>query len=500
MTVDPRSPCIIGVSQAISRPADAPSPEPLVLWERAVRSAVEDCGARGDVLDAVESLQIVYCQSWQYDDPAVRLCDRLGIEPEHRYYSGLGGTTPQVLVDHAAEAVVRGELDVGLVCGAEALDTVRRLRKAGERPDWSFKPEDKRSFPFEAPFHPAEIAHQVFQAYTTFALWDVARRAHFGVEPDAYRDSMGELFSPMTTIAAANPYAWFPTERSAREVVEATPDNRMVAYPYTKYLISVMDVDLSGALIVASHEAAERLGVPADKRVYLRGWCYGTDAVYVAEHEPTWASPAMAAASAEALSSAGVGIDDVAYIDLYSCFPSSVAFAIDALGLAPDDSRGFTVTGGLPYFGGAGSDYLTHSIATMVGILRSDPGAYGICSGVGMHMTKHVYGVYSAEPADRAPKPDEQGVRQRLDARPRAQILDTFDGDATVVTYTVLHGRDGGPESGLLVCDVEEGVRCYARVADPEMLAELERVECVGRKVRTKTNDSNVNEVTAWVS
>ena len=117
-----------------------------------------------------------------------------------------------------------------------------------------------------------------------------------------------------------------------------------------------------------------------------------------------------------------------------------------------------------------------------------------------MHMTKHVYGVYSAEPPKSAPRPDEQGVRQKLDARPRAQIADTFDGDPTIVTYTVLHGRDGAPASGLLVCDVEEGVRCYARVADPEMLAELEQTECVGRKVRTKTNDSNVNEVTSWVS
>ena len=248
MTVDPRSPCIIGVSQAISRPADGPSPEPLVLWEEAVRSASDDAGARGDVLGAVDSLQVVYCHSWQYDDAAARLSDRLGIAPAHRYYSGIGGTTSQVLIDNAAEGIVRGELDVGIVVGAEALDTVRRLRKVDERPQWSFKPTEKQPFPFEAPFHPAEIAHQVFQAYTTFALWDVARRAHLGVEPDAYRDSMGALFSPMTTIAAANPYSWFPTERSVRELVDPAPDNRMVAYPYTKYLISVMDVDLSGAL------------------------------------------------------------------------------------------------------------------------------------------------------------------------------------------------------------------------------------------------------------
>src|SRR4029077_13600185 len=122
--------------------------------------------------------------------------------PSHRFYSGIGGTTPQVLVNEAAEAIVHGEFDVGIVCGAEALDTVRRMKKDGERPQWSFKPGDKRPFPFEAPFHPVEVAHEVFQAYTTFALWDVARRASLGIAPDAYRASLGELFAPMTKVAA----------------------------------------------------------------------------------------------------------------------------------------------------------------------------------------------------------------------------------------------------------------------------------------------------------
>jgi len=492
--IDPRSPCIVGVAQHVHRPAEGPSPEPLELWEQAVRDAVADAAVTGDLLGAVESLQIVYCQSWQYDDPPDRLCERLGIEPKHRYYSGIGGTTPQVLVDEAAARIVEGDLDVAVVCGAEALDTVRRLKKAGERPQWSFPPADKRRFPFDAPFHPAEIAHEVFQAYTTFALWDVARRAHLGVAPDDYRAGMGELFAPMSAVAARNPLAWFPIERSARQLVEPSPSNRMVAYPYTKYLISVMDVDLSAALVITSHEAADRLGIPVDRRVYLRGWCYATDPVYVAEHEPAYASPAMAAASREAMRAAGIGIDDIAHLDLYSCFPSSVFLAIDALGLDPADERGFTVTGGLPYFGGAGSDYLTHSIATMVDVLRRDPGSFGMCSGVGMHLTKHVYGVYSTVPPERAPRPDERAAQPRLTPR---SIVDSHTGPATIATYTVLHGRDGDPEWGLAVCDLGTGARCYAKVREPDLLAELERDECVGREVELVAV-GEVNELRGW--
>jgi acetyl-CoA C-acetyltransferase len=167
------------------------------------------------------------------------------------------------------------------------------------------------------------------------------------------------------------------------------------------------------------------------------------------------------------------------------------------LGVASDDPRGVTVTGGLPFFGGAGSDYLTHSIVTMVDVLRNDPGAVGLCSGVGMHMTKHVYGAYSTEPPSAAPRPDEQAVQKKLAERPLKAIRDTHEGPATIVTYTVLHGRDGAAEWGLLVCDVDGDTRCYARVEDAQMLAELESTECVGRAVALTTDEKNVNRGSA---
>ncbi len=89
--------------------------------------------------------------------------------------------------------------------------------------------------------------------------------------------------------------------------------------------------------------------------------------MHVAGHPELWRSPAMAAAAGAALSGAGIGVDDVAHLDLYSCFASSVCFALDALGIGEDDPRAaaVTVTGGLPYHGGPGSNYMTHSLAAM---------------------------------------------------------------------------------------------------------------------------------------
>jgi acetyl-CoA C-acetyltransferase len=400
-----------------------------------------------------------------------------------------------VLVDNVAGSILRGETDLALVVGAEALDTIRRMRKVGEKPQWSHRDPERKPFPFEAPFHPAEVAHEVFQAWLTFPVWDVARRAHLGVAVAAYQRELGELFSPLTRVAAANPYAWFPTERSAEELSTPAPENRLVGYPYTKYLVSVMDVDMAAALVITSDDTADALGVPPERRVYLRGWCYATDPVYVAEHDPMWASPAMAAASESALDSARVGVDDIAHFDLYSCFPSSVLLALDALRLAAGDPRGVTVTGGLPFSGGAGSNYMTHSIATMVDVLRHDPGAFGLVSGVGMHLTKHVFGVYSTAPGAVA-EPDQGAVQARVAAlNPPRTITDVYAGPARVAAYTVAHGRDGAAEWGLAVCDVPDGTRAYAKVLDPGLLDAIERDEWVGAEVTLADAGNAVNEV-----
>ncbi|GAC1311687.1 MAG: acetyl-CoA acetyltransferase [Acidimicrobiales bacterium] len=497
MAVDPRSPCLVGAAQAIVRPGEGPAPEPLELWAECASRAVSDAGAdRARLLRSIGSLQVLYCQSWPYDDPVTRLSARLGIDPGYRAYSGIGGTTPQSLVTSAATAIATGQTDGALIVGGEALETVRQAKKAGQRLPWSFRDPEKKPFPFEAPFHPAEVAHEVFQAWLTFALFDIARRHHFGIGPDEHRRALGALLAPMTDVAATNPYAWFPQRRTVEELIDVAPDNRMVGYPYTKAMVAIMDVDMAAALVLTSHAKADELGVPPERRVYLRGWGAASDPVYVAEHEQLWASPAMAAASADALGMAGVGIDDVAHLDLYSCFASSVAFARDALDLPGDDPRGVTVTGGLPFAGGPGSGYLLHSLATMVDVLRRDPGAHGLVSGVGMHMTKHAFGVYSTTPPTGRLEPsDEQATQRRLDAGPQRVITPTYEGPATVAAYSVIHDRTGAAVSALAVCDLPDGTRAYGRADDPGMLSDMEREEWTGSSVAMTTGPGGVNRL-----
>ena len=141
--VDPRSPCIVGVASRTWRPdavGDTGAPEPLEMWAEVASAAASDARGRS-VLEAVDSLDVVYCQTCQYDDPPRRLAERLRIAPARQHYSGIGGTTAQQLVTAAAESILSGTSDVALITGVEALATQRKAKRSGERIPYSFRPE-----------------------------------------------------------------------------------------------------------------------------------------------------------------------------------------------------------------------------------------------------------------------------------------------------------------------------------------------------------------------
>jgi acetyl-CoA C-acetyltransferase len=490
--MDPRTPCVVGVAQETYRDSDRDAPEPLQIWASMAKRAAADSGGR-DVLNAVDSLQVVYPMSWQYDNAPERLAERLGLGDGERIYSGVSGTTSQQLVNRSAREILAGRCEMALITSGEALATKRRLKKRGHKPDWSHRESEKRGMPFEDPFHPAEIAHQVFQAYLSFAIFDIARRAHFQLSPDENRQRDGELLSRLTGVAANNPKAWFPIAQTPSELIEVTPQNRMISYPYTKNMVSIMDVDMGAAVLMTSHGKADALGIPKDRRVSLRSFCAAKDPAYVAQRAQLWRSPAMQEAGAEALRCAGLGIDDLAYLDLYSCFASSVNFARDALGIGDEDTRSLSVTGGLPYFGGPGSGYLTHSIASMVETLRENPAESGLVSGVGMHMQNHVFGVYSGTPGP-LQLPDEEAVQIRASSTPPHRIENNATGAATVAAYSVVHDRQG-PTRAVAICNLPNETRCYATTTDPEIMQSMQNEEWVSRKVQLTPGQSNTNQL-----
>ena len=69
---------------------------------------------------------------------------------------------------------------------------------------------------------------------------------------DEHARRLGEMMTEFTAVAATNPYAWFPTARSAEELATPTPENRMIGFPYTKYLNAVLNTDQAGAYVMTS--------------------------------------------------------------------------------------------------------------------------------------------------------------------------------------------------------------------------------------------------------
>ena len=201
-----------------------------------------------------------------------------------------------------------------------------------------------------------------------------------------------------STVAASRREAWFPEVRTPEQIAEVSPDNRMVGYPYTKLMNAIIRVDQGAAVLLAPAGLARELGVPEDKWIYPWGGTEANDVWFPFERPELDRSPGIKAAASATFEATGVSVDDVGHIDLYSCFPCAVEIACEELGLALDDERGLTVTGGLAAFGGAGNNYVTHSIATMADRLRQHPGEKGVCSALGWYMTKHAYGVYCSEP------------------------------------------------------------------------------------------------------
>jgi acetyl-CoA C-acetyltransferase len=339
-----------------------------------------------------------------------------------------------------------------------------------------------------------EVRHGMRLPVEVYPLFENALRARAGETIDEHQRKVGALMARFTRVAAKNPYAWFRQERVPEDLITVSPDNRMVGFPYPKRLNAIIEVDQAAAVVMTSLARAKELGVPSDRMVFLWGGADATDIWHVSERLDYVESPAIRAAGRAALAQAGVSADDIAYIDLYSCFPSAVQIGRDALGIAPDDPRDLTVTGGLPYHGGPGNNYSMHAIATMVNLLRGDPAAKGLVTALGWFITKHSVGVYSGSPPPREWSREPGCYDDAADAARAPRVVAEANGPATIETYTVVHGRDGAPERGIVIGRRDDGRRFLATTpaGDRGALEALEREEGVGRRGRVR-HDASTN-------
>ena len=457
--------------------------DPLGLMERAVDAAIADStsAALKGAIDAVWTLNTL---SWSYADAPGTLAQRLGISATDRLYTGVGGNGPQALVNRACRELATGRRRAVVIAGAEAACSSQRAAKAGRELGWPR---------IESPVHihgdermgasAAEFAYDLTLPAQMYPLIESTLRARAKRTPAAHQEFLGLLCARFADVAARNPHAWFRTAHSAEEIATPTPHNRMVGYPYTKLMNAIFAVDQAAALIVTTEAEAVRLGIDRARWVYPMGGASLNDVWHVTERPRLDESPAIRAASRAALAQAGLAADDVGMFDIYSCFPSAVQLACDALGISVEDPRGLTVTGGLPYFGGPGNNYSTHAIATVIEAIRRAPHTTALVTALGWYATKHSVGVYGSRPGSGAWDRDLASEQAAIDATALPPPLDAHDGQVTVEAFVVRHGRDGEPRAGMMLARTARGERVLAAMeADAHALSELEESEVVGSR------------------
>lgn len=484
--LDPRTPVIVGVGQVIQRPGDGEPLDPVWLAIEALRRAGADSGTGDALLHRADSIRHVATTGWLYRDEAALIAAALGAAPRETVRTNaFGGDGPGRLVGDSARAIAAGQADVVLVAGAEALATLGEHQRAGTRPDWPEQGDGEPSRVIgvdRAPVNDAETAVGLLAPLNVYALFETAVRARRGAAREEHLQHVARLWSRFSQVAAANPYAWLAREHTPEEIALRTSRNRLVSEPYTKLMTANLGVDLAAALIVCSAQTAEAAAVPKDRWVFPLAAAFAQDEWFFSERAQLAASPAIGAAGRAVLEHAGVGIDEVAHVDLYSCFPSAVQIAAAELGLATDDpGRPLTVTGGLTFAGGPGNNYGTHAIATLVERLRGDEGAVGLASSLGWYATKHAYGLYSTTPP--AAPFRELDANELIEPSPARRASVDYRGPATLEAYTVPYGRDGAGEAVVVSALAPDGTRVLVRDDDADTIAAILDTDPLGETI-----------------
>ena len=496
------TPVIVGVGQ-FANPIDAPDYTPMSPVEiaaAAARAAIEDAEGATALARYVDA--IVTTRTFEDTGPPRdasfgksnnfprSIASRAGINPDLAIWAVAGGNTPQTLLSEMCDRIGRGDVSMVLLAGGEAVSTVRALEHGGEEVDWSEtldEPVEDRGSGLAGLMEQALVAHGVVTAPSIYGLIENARRANRKRSRTEYAREMAELFAPFSEVAARNPFSSTRRAYSPADLSERSDGNRLISDPYTRLLVARDQVNQGAAVLLTSVERARELGIPESKWVYMNGRADLREQALL-ERADLGASPAAELAVTAALSAAGIGVSDLSHIDLYSCFPISVFAVSDALGLEADDPRRLTTTGGLPYFGGPGSNYSMHAIASVVERVRDRAGSYGLVGANGGVLSKYSVGIYSTHPADW--NPGETSTQQaQIDSLPSPPTVLKAEGAARVETYTLEYDRNGTPSMGVVIGRLASGGERFVAAAaegDVGTLQAMHDTDPLGRSIRVR--------------
>jgi acetyl-CoA C-acetyltransferase len=472
-TPEDRIPVIIGIGEIVDRPKDIKDGlEPLALLEQALKRAEQDSGSK--FLAEIGSLDIVNFLSWRYQDPARQLSDRLGIKPKHAYYGPVGGESPIRYLHEAAQRIARGECSVAAICGAEAQSTATKAERAGIDLPWTPFAKDveepKRGAAFQKPI---AVQLGVFRPVSVYPFYEAASAAHWGQTPREAMAESGDLWSTYSDVASQNPSSWLKRHFSPEEITTPTPDNRLIAWPYTKLMVANPSVNMGAAILMTTLAKARAAGISEDRLIHVWGGASAEEPRDYLARDQFFESHAQNAVLKAVMQLAGGDGNAFDAIELYSCFPCVPKMARRTLGLGPDVQP--TVNGGLTFFGAPLNTYMTHAACAMIRKLRGGA-KLGLLYGQGGFVTKH-HALVLSRRAPQGALAQDTGVQAEADRAKGAvpEFVTEASGNGSVESFTVLYGRNGDVEHGVVMMRTPDNARALARVpaGDGATLAHL---------------------------
>ena len=477
--INPNTPILIGAGHLQHRINDLQDAvEPIDLMLKACRLAEEDTQSR--LLDKVQSVRVIRGM-WTYENPARYIAEQIGAVGSQTVGTVFGGNYNQVMVNQTAENILVGDLDLVLIAGTEIGYSQAKARKAGTHVNMRDTPGsyDVLLGGSQQPeHHEYEIAKGIQTPIQVYPIYENAIRFHRGESIEDHSRRVSELWSRFNDVAQDNPHAWIRKDISAEEIRTISKSNRAVSFPYTKLMNSNNAVDMAAALIMCSVEKAKKLAIPEHLWVYPHAGVEGRDHFSASVRDNFYSSPAIRLVGERILNLTGSSANDLDYVDLYSCFPSAVQIAAAELGLS--ESQPLTVTGGLTFGGGPVNNYVMHSIARMVELLRASPEKKGLITANGGNLYKHAHGIYSGQPPEKDFQHDD--VQDDIDALPARECLPEYVGDATIESYTVMYGAEG-PSVAHISCLTPAGQRLWVNSEDVDLMQAMTREEFCGRKL-----------------
>ena len=481
-----RTPVLVGVAAVQQREEDPDlAAEPLELMGRALEAAAEDAGSR-ELLSRADSIRAPR-GFWGYSDPCRLLAHRFGAAAARTEVAEVG-VLQTTLLGRAARDIAEGAADVVLLSGGEARHRVARATASGREASMTLQEgltPDSVLRPTAEIVTQAEIRAHLGRPVNQYALIENALRAAEGQKLPEHRRDVAELWAGFSRVAAANPDAWAREELTAAQIGEPGPGNRMLAFPYTKRLVSQWNVDQAAGLVLCSLETARRLGLPESRYVYPLAVVDSEHMLPLTRRRDLHRAPGFALAAERVFDISGGALGDVSRMELYSCFPAAVRVQQRELGVAPEQE--VTITGGMTFGGGPLNNFVLQSWVRMAELLREDGGGTGLVTAVSGIITKQGVTLFSTERGDGFVFDDVTAAAAA--ASSEVEVVDAGEGPARVATYTVLYDNER-PARTILLCDLEDGRRAIAIAEDPELAEWATREELCGAGVDLSADGS----------